>query len=166
MQQVQVVEKAAEKGDYVRCSYEGTIEGQAIAELAPDAPMYGKQSKTWEEAGSEDAPGVRAVIDGLVGMSAGEEEVEMEFSSDFQVAALAGHSAKYSLEVEEVREKILPELDEAFFKSMQVKDEAELRSQIAQNISQQKTQKNFRPSVSKSRISCWKRWIFRFRRVV
>ena len=79
-----VVEKAA-KGDYVRCSYEGTIEGQAIAELAPDAPMYGKQSKTWEEAGSEDAPGVRAVIDGLVGMSAGEKkEVEWNFRRIFR----------------------------------------------------------------------------------
>ncbi len=138
------VEKAAEKGDYVRCSYEGSIEGQAITELAPDAPMYGKQNKTWEEAGAEEAPGVRAVIDGLIGMSAGDKkEVEMEFPADFEVAALAGHTAKYSLEVEEVREKVLPEMDEAFFKSMQVKDETELRSQIAQNITQQKTQKNF-----------------------
>ncbi|MGC6456306.1 MAG: trigger factor [Coraliomargaritaceae bacterium] len=139
-----VVEKAAEKGDYVRCSYEGTIEGQAITDLAPDAPIYGKQSKTWEEAGSEEAPGVRAVVDGLVGMSAGDKkEVEMEFPADFEVAALAGHTALYALEVEEVREKILPELDEAFFKSMQVKDESELRTQISQNITQQKTQKNF-----------------------
>ncbi|MGB0344770.1 MAG: trigger factor [Coraliomargarita sp.] len=138
-----VVEKAAEKGDYVRCSYEGTMEGQAIAELAPDAPMYGKQSKTWEEAGSEDAPGVRAVVDGLVGMSAGEKkEVEMEFPADFGVAVLAGKSATYAVEVEEVREKVLPDLDEAFFKSMQVKDEAELRQQIGDNISRQKEQKN------------------------
>lgn len=139
-----VVEKAAKKGDYVRCSYEGTMDGQAIAELAPDAPMFGKQSKTWEEAGSEDAPGVRAVVDGLVGMSAGEKkEVEMEFPSDFGVAVLAGKSATYAVEVEEVREKVLPELDEAFFKSMQVKDEAELRQQIGNNISRQKEQKNF-----------------------
>ena len=139
-----VVEKAAKKGDYVRCSYEGTMDGQAIAELAPDAPMFGKQSKTWEEAGSEDAPGVRAVVDGLVGMSAGEnKEVEMEFPSDFGVAVLAGKSATYAVEVEEVREKVLPELDEAFFKSMQVKDEAELRQQIGDNISRQKEQKNF-----------------------
>ena len=139
-----VVEKAAKKGDYVRCSYEGTMDGQAIAELAPDAPMFGKQSKTWEEVGSEDAPGVRAVVDGLVGMSAGEKkEVEMEFPSDFGVAVLAGKSATYAVEVEEVREKVLPELDEAFFKSMQVKDEAELRQQIGNNISRQKEQKNF-----------------------
>ena len=42
-----------------------------------------------------------------------------------------------------MREKVLPELDEAFFKSMQVKDEAELRQQIGNNISRQKEQKNF-----------------------
>lgn len=139
-----VAEKAAEKGDYVRCSYEGKIDGQSIAEIVPDAPIYGKQSKTWEEAGSEDSPGVRAVVDGLLGMSAGDEkEVEMAFPADFEMPALAGKSAMYSLEVEEVREKILPDMDEAFFKSLQVKDEAELRSQIADTISRQKVQKNF-----------------------
>ena len=47
-----VAEKAAKKGDYVRCSYEGKIDGQSIAEIVPDAPIYGKQSKTWEKAGS------------------------------------------------------------------------------------------------------------------
>ena len=69
-----VVEKAAEKGDYVRCSYEGKIGDELVSDLVPDAPMYGTQATTWEEAGSEDAPGVRAVVDGLVGMQAGDEK--------------------------------------------------------------------------------------------
>ena len=138
-----VAEKAAEKGDYVQCAYEGKIGDELVADLVPDSPMYGTQKTTWEEAGSEDAPGVRAVVDGLVGMKAGDsKEVTMEFPEDFKPEALAGKTAVYSLEAKEVREKVMPEMDEAFFKSLQVKDEAELRERIGENIENQKKQQN------------------------
>lgn len=138
-----VAEKAAEKGDYVQCGYVGKIGDELVADLVPDATMYGSQKTTWEEAGSEDAPSVRAIIDGLVGMKAGDtKEVTMEFPEDFKPEALAGKTAVYSLEAKEVLEKVMPEMDEAFFKSLQVKDEAELRERIAENISNQKKQQN------------------------
>ncbi|NBB80227.1 MAG: trigger factor [Verrucomicrobia bacterium] len=138
-----VAEKAAEKGDYVQCAYEGKIGDEPVADLVPDTPMFGTQKNTWEEAGSEDAPGVRAVIDGLVGMKAGDsKEVTMEFPEDFKPEALAGKTAVYSIEAKEVREKVMPEMDAAFFESIQVKDEAELRERIAENIENQKKQRN------------------------
>lgn len=138
-----VVEKAAEKGDYVRCSYEGKIGDELVADLVPDAPMYGSQKVTWEEAGAEAAPGVRAVVEGLVGMKAGEEkEVTMDFPEDFKPEALAGKTAVYSLKAEEVREKVLPELDDALLKSLGVEDEAQLRKSISENIENQKKQQN------------------------
>ena len=138
-----VVEKAAEKGDYVRCSYEGKIGDELVADMVPDAPMFGTQKVTWEEAGSEDAPGVRAVVDGLVGMSAGDEkEVTMEFPEDFKPEALAGKTATYSVKAEEVREKKLPELNEELLKSLGVESEEDLRKSIAENIENQKKQQN------------------------
>jgi trigger factor len=138
-----VAEKAAEKGDYVQCGYEGKIGDELVADLVPETPMFGTQKTTWEEAGSEDAPGVRAVVDGLVGMKAGDtKEVTMEFPEDFKPEALAGKTAIYSIEAKEVREKVLPEMDEAFFQSLQVKDEAELRERIKENIENQKKQQN------------------------
>lgn len=139
------VDRAAEKGDYVRCGYEGKIGDELIADLAPDATIYGTQKTTWEEAGSEDAPGVRAVVDGLVGMAAGDEkEVAMEFPEDFQPEALAGKTATYTINVEEVREKVMPELNDEMLKSLQVEDEAELRQRIKENIENQKVQQNAR----------------------
>ncbi|MEC8650299.1 MAG: trigger factor [Verrucomicrobiota bacterium] len=139
-----VVEKSAKKGDYVRCSYEGKIGDDLIAQLAPDASIFGTQASTWEEAGSTDSPGVSAVVEALVGLSAGDEkEVTFDFADDFEVKALSGKSATYSIKVEEVREKVLPELNDDFFKSIQVKDEAELRDQLSQNIVSQKKQQNF-----------------------
>lgn len=138
-----VAEKAAEKGDYVRCSYEGKIGDELVADLVPDAPMFGTQKVTWEEAGAEETPGVRAIVDGLIGMQAEDEkEVTMEFPEGFKPEALAGKTAVYSLKAEEVREKVMPEMDEAFFASVQVKDEAELRERISENIENQKKQQN------------------------
>lgn len=138
-----VAKKAAEKGDYVQCAYEGKIDTKIVADLVPEAPMYGTQANTWEEAGNEDAPGVRAIVDGLVGMKAGEtKEVTMEFPQDFKPEALAGKTVVYSVEAKEVREKVMPEMDDAFFESMQVKDENELRAKISENIENQKKQQN------------------------
>jgi len=138
-----VAEKAANKGDYVRCSYEGKIGDELVADLVPETPMYGTQKVTWEEAGAEGSPGVQAIVDGVVGMQAGDEkEVSMEFAEDFKPEALAGKTAVYSLKAEEVREKVMPAMDDAFFASMQVKDEAELRERISQNIEGQKKEKN------------------------
>ena len=138
-----VAEKAAEKGDYVQCAYEGKIGSEIVADLVPANPMFGSQTNTWEEAGNEDAPGVRAIVDGLVGMRAGEtKEVTMEFPEDFKPEALAGKTVVYSVEAKEVREKVMPEMNGAFFESMQVKDESELRSKISENIENQKKQQN------------------------
>ena len=138
-----VAEKAAEKGDYVRCSYEGKIGDELVADLVPETPMFGTQKVTWEEAGAEGTPGVQAIVDGVVGMKAGDEkEVTMEFAADFKPEALAGKTAVYSLKAEEVREKVMPEMDEVFFASLQVKDEAELRERMGENIENQKKEKN------------------------
>ena len=138
-----VADKFADKGDYVQCAYEGKIGDDAVADLVPDAPMFGTQANTWEEAGNEDAPGVRAIVDGLVGMKAGDtKEVTMEFPEDFKPEALAGKAVIYSIEAKEVREKVMPEMNDAFFESMQVKDETELRTKISENIENQKKQQN------------------------
>ena len=135
------VEKVIEKGDYVRCAYVGKIGDQLIEELAPTHKMYGTQKSTWEEAGAEGTPGVSAVVEGLIGMQIGEKkEVEMSFPEDFHVADLANKTAKYEISVEEVREKILPEMDAAFFESLKVKDEAELKDQIKKTIEHRKSE--------------------------
>lgn len=133
------VEKIIEKGDYVRCGYTGKIGSELIETIVPEEKLYGTQKSTWEEAGSEHTPGVSAVVEGLIGMEkGGTKEVSMEFPKDFKVEALAGKTATYEISVEEVREKILPVMDEAFFESMQVKDEADFKAQIRQTIEQRK----------------------------
>ncbi|WOO42170.1 trigger factor [Rubellicoccus peritrichatus] len=136
-----VTENAAEKGNYVKLDYEGKIDDQLISEMVEDQPIYGTQNGTWEEAGSEDAPGIRAVIDGIIGMKAGDEkDVEHVFADDFQIEALKGKTATYHIKVEEVREKKLPEINEEFLKSFNVETEEAFQDRIKDDIRSQKEQ--------------------------
>ena len=67
------VERAIVVGDYVKCSYEGMLDGSPVAELLPDKPMYGKQSNTWEEAGQAKGLGVDAIAQAVIGMKKGRQ---------------------------------------------------------------------------------------------
>ena len=138
-----VEDRAAQKGDFVQVSYEGKIDGKSVDELAEKPAMYGKQKGTWEEAGNTDVPGVRSIVEGVVGMKVGEKKtVEEIFAADFPEAALAGKTAVYEVELTEIREKKLPEIDEAFLKDMGDKTEADFRARLAKDITAEKTQHN------------------------
>lgn len=135
------VEKAAEKGDYVKLSYEATIDGKPLAEVAPDAAIYGKQTNTWEEAGADETFGatVKEIVSALVGMKAGDKrEITATFPEDFSAESLRGKTAVYTVEIAEVRERVLPELNEEFFKSLHVKDEEDLRKQVREGLETRK----------------------------
>jgi trigger factor len=135
------VERAAEKGDYVRCSYDGKVDGESIAEQVSDRPIYGTQKSTWEEAGAGDAPGIPEIAAALVGMSAGESKaVEASFGEDHAVEFLRGKTVTYELEVLEVRERKLPELAEELFKALNVDNLEQLREQTAETLKAQKDQ--------------------------
>tara|TARA_R100000027_G_scaffold48943_1_gene37528 strand:- start:4982 stop:6343 length:1362 start_codon:yes stop_codon:yes gene_type:complete len=135
------VERPAEKGDYVRCSYDGKIDGESIAEQVSDFPMYGTQKSTWEEAGAEDAPGISEIAEAIVGMKDGETKtVEATFADDHKVEFLQGKTVSYDLEVLEVRERKLPELNEEFFKAVNVESLEQLREQTTESLKGQKEQ--------------------------
>ena len=130
------VERAAEKGDYVKCSYEGTLDDSPVSDILPDKPMYGKQTNTWEEAGQAKGLGVDAIAQAVIGMKKDDKnEVEADFADDFEVAPLQGKKVKYSLEVHEVREKKAPDLkDENFLKSLQVESIDDLKKKVRDDL--------------------------------
>lgn len=102
------VDRPAESGDYVKCSYEGTLDGSPVADILPDKPMYGKQTNTWEEAGQAKGLGVDAIAQAVIGMKKDDKkDVDADFDKDFEVAPLQGKKVVYSLEVHEVREREL-----------------------------------------------------------
>ena len=137
-------DRAVAEGDYVKCSYEGLLDGSPVSEILPDKPMYGKQANTWEEAGQVKGMGVKAIAQGVVGMKKDEKkEVEAEFEDDFELAPLAGKKVVYSIEVHEVREKKAPDAEsEDFLKSFNVETLDELKEKIREDIKAKKEREN------------------------
>lgn len=136
----EAVDRAAEEGDYVQVSYKGTVDGKALEELAPDLKIWGTQNKTWEEAGATEA-GVPAVADGIIGMAKDDtKDTTMTIPDAFPVEELRGKEVSYHLEVHEVRERILPEINEEFLKAFGVETEEALRKQIEDDIRARKDQ--------------------------
>ena len=76
----------------------------------------------------------------LAGLKAGDKkDVEIEFPAEFGAAPdLAGKKATYAVEVQEIRERVMPTLDEAFFKANQADDLEGLKTNVRNNIKMQK----------------------------
>ncbi|MBE36987.1 MAG: trigger factor [Opitutaceae bacterium] len=139
-----VAEREGQKSDYVKLSYEGAIDGKAIAELVPDKQIYGKVPQTWEEVEGEHEGVIPGLGKHLAGLKAGDKkDVEIEFPAEFGAAPdLAGKKATYAVEVQEIRERVMPTLDEAFFKANQADDLEGLKTNVRNNIKMQKEQRN------------------------
>lgn len=128
----------AEESDYLQISYEGTLEGRPLEEIVPDYPLLTRQSLTWEEASKENAdfPGL---AEQLIGLAAGEEkEITVDFPEDFEVETLREKSVQYAVRVAEVREKVLPEIDEAFLELHQVESVEELKESFRAELTDRK----------------------------
>ena len=137
-------DRAAAKGDYVRFGYEGTLEGKPLADVVGDKAIYAKAPQTGEDVGGENEGLLPGVGLQLAGLKAGEKKtVNVTFPTDFAaVPALAGKSVAYAIDVQEVRERVLPPLDEAFFKANQVENLEGLKTQVKQTLAMRKEHEN------------------------
>lgn len=139
-----VVEREAQKSDYLKLSYEGRINGQPVAELVPDQQLYGAVPQTWEEVEGSNEGVIPGLGRHLAGLKPGDhKDVTVEFPAEFPAApALAGQTAVYSVVIQEVRERVLAPLDDAFFKGNQVENLDQLRDQVRANLKAQKEFQN------------------------
>ena len=139
-----VTDRASQKGDYLKLAYEGFVDGKPIAEIAPDKQLYSKVPQTWEEVEGANEGIIPGLGKDISGLKAGDKKtVTINFPAEFAaVPALSGLTASYNVDVLEVRERILPELNEEFFKSQNATDLETLKGQIKTNLTQQKEFQN------------------------
>lgn len=139
-----VTERPAQKGDYIKLAYEGEVDGKPISEIAPDKQIYSKVPQTWEEVEGEHEGVIPGLGRQLAGVKAGDKkDVTVTFPAEFAaVPALAGKTAVYRIEVQEVRERVLPELNEEFFKSQQADNLEGLKANVRNNLKMQKEYQN------------------------
>ncbi len=137
------VDREIKKGDFVRLAYTGTIDGTSVQELAPEFPAFADQKATWEEAGNAEAPGIQGVVQGILGMKKGEKKtVTHEFPKELPNEKIAGKTANYEVEIIEIREKVLPELNEEFFKLFEADSLDALKEKIKASIENEKKSNN------------------------
>jgi trigger factor len=139
-----VAERAAAKGDYVKLAYEGTSEGQPLLALVGEKQIYAKVPQTWEEVEGENEGLIPGLGKQLAGLSKGDKkDLTITFPADFAaVPALAGKTAVYAVEILEIRERVLPEMDAAFFKANQADDLDSLKVNVRNNLKSRKEYEN------------------------
>lgn len=122
-----VVERPAREGDRISLDFEGKIDGQDFSGGRGEnaSVVLGKHSllKGFEER--------------LTGLSAGEEtEFDLAFPNDYHVASIAGRTAHFRAKLHSVEEASLPEVDDAFAESFDVKQDgiAGLRRSLRENM--------------------------------
>jgi trigger factor len=135
-----VAERPASKGDYVRFGYTGTLDGKPLDEVVGDKKIYAAAPQTWEEVEGANEGLLPGVSKQLAGLKTGDKKsIDVAFPADFSaVPALAGKTVSYAVEVQEIRERVLAPLDEAFFKSHQVENLDGLKTQIRANLTARK----------------------------
>ena len=113
-----IAARAAQKGDFVKLGYSGTADGRSITELVPEKQVYGAVPQTWEEVEGEQEGLLPGLGRQLSGLKAGDKkDIAIKFPVNFAPAPeLAGKTAVYALDIQEVRERALPPLDSEFFK--------------------------------------------------
>lgn len=110
---LETVDGAAEKGDTVNIDYEGFKDGE---------PFEGGKAEGYNlELGSGSfIPGFE---DQLIGAKAGEEkELHLTFPKDYAAEDLAGKDVVFKVKVNEVKRKVLPELNDDFAADVNMKD--------------------------------------------
>lgn len=106
---ISTVERAAKDGDTVIIDFDGYMDGVAFD--------GGKGENYTLRLGSGTfIPGFE---DQVVGMAAGDEkDVEVTFPEDYGTQELAGKPATFKVKVHEVKETLIPELDDEFAKDV------------------------------------------------
>ena len=80
---------------------------------------------------------VKDLDDGIVGMSAGDEkEIDVTFPDDYFKEELVGQNVQFKVKLNEIREEILPEIDDEFAKGVSDKFDSldTLKDEIRKNL--------------------------------
>jgi trigger factor len=111
----ETVARELKMGDVAVVNYTGTSDGKPLTEIAPTAKGLTEQKNFWVDV----APGtfIAGFAEQLIGAKAGEQRtVNIDFPADFVTKELAGKKGVFEVEVVEVKEKVLPPIDDALAK--------------------------------------------------
>jgi trigger factor len=119
--------------DIAVVNYKGTCEGKVITELAPTAKGLTEQTNFWVE--TTDGSFIPGFAAQLIGASAGDKRtVNVDFPADFVTKELQGKKGVYEVEVVEVKEKVLPEVNDEFAKKYGAENVEKLKAGVRTDL--------------------------------
>ena len=134
-----VPERPLAMEDFAVVDFDGSVDGVPISELAPNASknLQGGKKFWLRVAPDNFLPGF---VEQIIGMNIGEtRSVQVEFPAEFPVAELAAKKADYAVTLNEIKQKVLPELNDEFAaKLMPEKTLHDLRHTLEHNIEHEK----------------------------
>ncbi len=126
-------DRPAQAGDIAVVNYTGTCDGRPITQIAPSATRLTEQKNFWVELGSNSF--IPGFADQLIGAKAGDQRtVTVDFPADFLTGQLAGKKGVYEVQLVEVKEKVLPALDDAFAKAYEAENLEKLRAGVRRDL--------------------------------
>ena len=132
---VDIPERGLEMNDFAVLDFEGSVESKPISEIVPQASKNLQGGKKfWLHLAADNF--LPKFCEQLIGQKPGETRlVIVHFPDDFPVKELAGKKADYAVTLREIKEKVLPALDDAFAaKMLSGKTLADLRQAIKHDI--------------------------------
>ena len=119
-------DRPAKEGDYVFVDYSGTFED---GETTDDLNRQNVRFLLGEEQFSSEFE------EHLMGKKTGEEaEFSVSYPEDFLISDAAGKTVSFTIKVNEIHDKILPELNDDFAKNFDVESISELREAIKEQL--------------------------------
>ena len=122
--------RTIQAGDYVILNYEATLNGKALE--------GGKAIDFTVEVGSGQF--IPAFEEKLIGLKLEEErEIEVTFPQDYGYQKWAGKTISFHVKIKEIKEKILPPLDDEFAKDLgDYSSLGELKAKLTEDIKKEK----------------------------
>jgi trigger factor len=134
-----VPDRPAQMEDFAVIDFEGAVEGKSISEVAPNASKNLQGGKKfWLRLAQDNF--LPKFCEQIVGQKKDETRtVTADFPADFLVKEMAGKQASYSVTLREIKERVLPVVDDAFAaKLLPGKTLADLRLEIEHDLEHEK----------------------------
>jgi trigger factor len=127
------VARELKDGDVAVVNYTGSCDGKPITETAPAAKGLAEKKAFWINV--DKTSFIPGFGEQLIGMKAGDKRtVTVDFPADFVTPQLAGKKGVYEVELVEAKEKVAPELNEAFAKSYGAESMEKLREGVRADL--------------------------------
>ena len=134
------VNRPAATGDFIVIHYQGLVDEKPLIELAPAAKSLNEYKNYWLKLDSQSfLPGF---ADQLLGSQNGDKKtVTVQFPENFMEKALCSKQATYQVEVVQIKEIVLPEVNDEFAAGYGAKNMDQLREGVKNDLQNDLNQK-------------------------